>query len=315
MNAYLTESGNPRARAPEGWLRAGLAGGAALLLSASPSFLGAQDMEAISEGIAVAADTYVRVHLAGDGLVRVVGWDRDSLHVSGSRTAGVGRFSVDGDGGSAKLVYAPDDDGGVGRAEIEVRLPASATVWMKLTGASVAISGVKGGLDVYTLKGDVQVSGSPSELSAESMGGGVDLTGTYPAVKAKTGSGPITFRGESDDVTLVTVSGRITVTGPHLKRGHFESVKGDIVFDGALAKGSSVTFKNHHGNVELRLPEQTGAEFSVTTWEGELTSEFETSVSEADEAKGGRQSVFTIGKPQASVEIQNFGGAVILKRQ
>ncbi len=188
-------------------------------------------------------------------------------------------------------------------------------MWVKLTGASVEVSGITGGLDVHAVEGDVRVTGSPSELSAESMGGRLELSGSSPTVKAKTGSGPITFRGESDDVSLVSVSGRISVIGPRLKWGHFESVKGDIVFEGDLAKGSSVTFKNHSGDVELRLPAGVGAEFTVTTWEGALTSDFDVPAAAAGEGKDGKRRTFTVGKGLASVEIQSFGGEVRLRRR
>jgi hypothetical protein len=276
----------------------------------------AQETEPFEEAMPIAPDASIRVYMEAEGSVRIVGWEHDSLQATGTRTAGVGKIGFGGDEGSAKVSYWPDKEGGTGPGEVnlEVRVPATATVWVKLTTASVDVTGVTGGLDVYTVKGDVRVSGSPSELSAESMGGRLDLSGDAPTVMAKTGSGPITFRGESDNVTLVTVSGRITVTGPHLKRGYFESVKGDIVFDGELAKGSSVKFKNHHGNVELRLPETVGAEFTVTTWEGDMRSEFSVDTATVDERKGGKVRTFTVGKGFASVEIDNFGGEVILRK-
>jgi hypothetical protein len=277
----------------------------------------AQETEPFEGAMSIAPDASIRVYLEAGGSVRIVGWQHDSLQVSGTRTAGVGRIGFGGDESSAKVGYWPEkgSNASEGTADIVVHVPARATVWVKLTTASVDITGVTGGLDVYTIKGDVRVSGNPSDLSAESMGGRIDLAGTAPTVKAKTGSGPITFRGESDNVTLVTVSGSITVIGPRLKWGYFESVKGDIVFQGELAKGSSIKFKNHSGDVELRLPERVGAEFSVTTWEGELSSEFAVDTATVDERKGGKIRTFTVGKGYASVEIQNFGGKVILRKQ
>lgn len=301
-------------------LGVGRARGAAAVLAAT--FLGlaleapAQETESVDSGMPIAADASIRVHVEADGSVRITGWERDSLHVTGTRTAGVGRLGFSGDVNAAKVGYWPEKGSSVvGEAHLEIRVPATATVWVKATGARVEIAGVSGGLDVYTVKGDVRVSGSPSELSAESMGGGLDLTAAAATVKAKSGSGPITFRGESDNVTLVTVSGRITVSGPQLKRGYFESVKGDIVFEGELAKGSSITFKNHHGDVELRLPAAVGAEFSVTTWEGAMDSEFAVDSATVDERKGGKLRTFTVGKALATVEIDNFGGEVRLRKQ
>ena len=313
MRAMIPGSGGGSNRG----LRAMAAAGAAVLATVAGGLpeAAAQQTERVDLGVPISADAYIRVFLEGEGSVRIVGWNADSVHVNGTHTAGVGQVAVGGDESSAKVGYWPDAEGHSGRADLEVRLPASATVWVKLTDASADISGVTGGLDVYAIKGDVRVSGNPSELSAESMGGGLELSGASPTVKAKTGSGPITFRGESDDVSLMSVSGRITVSGPRLKWGHFESVKGDIVFEGDLAKGGSVTFKNHHGRIELHLPEQVGAEFTVTTWEGELTSDFDLGPEAEGDARAGKRRTFTVGKGLASVDIQNFGGDVRIERR
>ncbi len=177
------------------------------------------------------------------------------------------------------------------------------------------IDDVSGGVDVYTVSGNVTFTGSPKQLYAESMGGAVSITGESRSIRAKTGKGPITFRGSVEDVTLVTVAGKITVSGPRLRQGHFESVTGDIVFDGALEPGSWVGFQTHSGRVEMTLPRDAGADCVVTTIEGELQVDFD--VPEALERDGaqGPEKEFTIGDGGANVKIQTFDGSVAIRRR
>jgi DUF4097 and DUF4098 domain-containing protein YvlB len=169
-------------------------------------------------------------------------------------------------------------------------------------------------VDVYTVSGNVRFEGEPQQLYAESMGGEVSIEGNSSSIKAKTGKGPITFRGSSDDVTFKTVGGRIMVSGPTLKRGYFESVTGDIVFDGALEPGSSVGFQTHSGRVEMILPPDAGADCLVTTIEGELRVDFDVPEALVDGAQGPEKE-FTIGDGGANVKIQTFDGPVAIRKR
>ena len=265
---------------------------------------------------AVNSDSYVRVYMETEGTIRIAGWSKDSVVFVGTTDGSLPEleFGIAKEGKSAKGGIWTDKKG-KGSVDLDIFVPEGATVWVKTTGASVQIDDISGGVDVYTVTGNVKFAGSPKQLYAESMGGEVSITGESESIKAKTGQGPITFRGSGKDVTLVTVGGKITVSGPRLKWGHFESVTGDIVFDGALEPGSSVGFQTHSGRVELTLPRDAGADCVVTTLKGELEVDFD--VPEALERDGaqGPEKEFTIGDGGAHVKIQTFDGSVAIRRK
>jgi hypothetical protein len=289
-----------------------------LLAALSTLFLppGAAAQRAVDSRHAVNSDAYVRLYLETEGSIRISGWSKDSVAFTGSMDADLPAlsFGTAKDGAAAK--------GGVwmekqkaGAVDLDISVPAGATLWVKTTGASVSVAGVTGGVDVYTVTGDVSFSGSPEQLYAESMGGEVTITGSASSIRAKTGKGPITFRGAADDVTLVTVAGKITVEGPRLRRGHFESVTGDIEFDGSLEPGSNVGFQTHSGRVDMILPADTGADCVVTTIEGDVQVDFD--VPEALDREGARgpETEFTIGDGGAQVTVQTFDGPVAIRRK
>lgn len=304
---------NPRFRPTSFRALAVLTGLAALALPA-PHPAGAQT--AIDSRYPVNPDGYVRIYMETEGTIRISGWAKDSVAFRGTadETLPALEFGIAKEGKAAKGGIWTDKKG-KGAVDLDISVPEGATLWVKTTGASVEIEGMSGGVDVYSLTGDVIFEGSPKQLYAESMGGAVSISGSSSSVRAKTGKGPITFQGNVEDVTLTTVGGRITVSGPRLRRGHFESVTGDIVFDGALEPGSSVGFQTHSGRVELTLPRDAGADCTVTTIEGALEVDFD--VPEALERDGARgpEKEFTIGDGGATVQIQTFDGPVAIRRR
>ena len=286
----------------------------ALLALALPVSATAQQQ--VDSRHAVNADANLRIYMETGGTIRIAGWSKDSVAFSGTADAGLPEleFGIAKEGKAAKGGIWTDKKG-KGAVDLDIRIPEGATLWVKTTGASVQIDDVSGGVDVYTVSGNVTFTGSPKQLYAESMGGAVSITGESRSIRAKTGKGPITFRGSVEDVTLVTVAGKITVSGPRLRQGHFESVTGDIVFDGALEPGSWVGFQTHSGRVEMTLPRDAGADCVVTTIEGELQVDFD--VPEALERDGaqGPEKEFTIGDGGANVKIQTFDGSVAIRRR
>lgn len=276
----------------------------------------AQAQQRVDTRQAVSPDSYLRIYMETEGTIRIAGWSKDTVSFSGTADAGLPalEFGVTKQGAAAKGGIWDEGRSG-GSVDLDVRVPGGATLWVKTTGASVEIEDVTGGVDVYTVTGNVKLAGSPRQLYAESMGGDVTISGTSASVRAKTGNGPITFRGAGEDVTLVTVGGKITVSGPRLRRGHFESVTGDLSFDGALEPGSSVGFQTHSGRVDVTLPRDAGADFVVTTIEGGLQVDFDVPEAEARDGARGPEREFTIGDGGANVSIQTFDGSVAIRRR
>ena len=287
---------------------------ATLLALALP--LAAPAQQQVDSRHAVKSDSYLRIYMETEGVVRIVGWSKDSVAFSGTADESLPglEFGTSKEGAGAKGGIWTDKKG-KGAVDLDISVPEGATVWVKTTGASVEIADVSGGVDVYTVTGNVDFAGSPEQLYAESMGGAVSITGTSASIRAKTGKGPITFRGSGEDVTLVTVGGKITVSGPRLRRGHFESVTGDIVFDGDLEPGSTVGFQTHSGRVEMTLPRDAGADCVVTTIEGELQVDFDVPEAQVRDGAQGPEKEFTIGDGGAHVKIQTFDGSVAIRRR
>src|SRR5689334_2045704 len=88
------------------------------------------------------------------GRIRVIGWDAESLAVSGRLEREAGRFYAAGDSRVRKLgVDVPLEQRAAGRAELEVRVPRRASVWVKTATADIEVEGVDGTLDLNSVSG------------------------------------------------------------------------------------------------------------------------------------------------------------------
>lgn len=293
------------------------------LMAADPSPVAAQTSAGSAEatpgatrvaaGRPLDADGSVRVFVLA-GSVRVAGWDRDSVAVSGTTAVGQELFIGGGRRGVKLGVWNRADARDDAPSHLEVRVPARSRVWVKAGyAADITVSGVTGGLDLSAVSGTVRVAGSPRELSVESMDGDVEVDGSPEWLRAKTATGAIRLRGTPQDAGLSTVSGPITVAGQAFARGKFESVTGDIAFAGVPARGGTLDFDTHSGAVELRLPRAFDAEFEVTTIAGAVENGISAARPVAEPRR--QELTFTEGGGGARVTARTFKGIVRLRRQ
>ncbi|MGQ0563391.1 MAG: DUF4097 family beta strand repeat-containing protein [Gemmatimonadota bacterium] len=269
----------------------------------------------LDERRAIVPDGFVRIFMPG-GSVTVVGWDRDSLHVTGTvhETAG-DRFALGVTPKGAKLGMWSEFESALPPSHITVRVPRRSQVWVKTTGAAVRVSGVDGGLDVLSVSGSIEVDGAPREIYAETMGGDIAIDATTPAARLKTASSAIRVRGSIADLTALTVSGPIELAAVSYRRARLESVAGDISYTGALPPGSALEITNHAGAVDLLLPANVAAQFALSLYAGELIGEFGAVAKLRNPKQKARELSFVLGdKPAASVTVRSFKGRVAVRK-
>jgi hypothetical protein len=258
------------------------------------------------------------IRFFGDvGSLRIIGWDRDSVAVTGTLPAGA-RLDASRGGDPEKpspgmkifvevpRTPAPD-------AKIELRVPARARVWAKSGSADVEVTGLTGGLDLNIVGGSVRVACSPAELQVESMDGTVTIAGSPAWLRAKTATGDIVLRGGSEDAAFSTVSGAVRIGDGRFERAKFTSVTGPIIFAGDLARGASLDFDTHSGPIELRLLPRPDAEFDLATVTGTIENSLTMRRPVAGREGRGMELGFASGTGRARVVIRSFKGNIYLR--
>ncbi len=247
-----------------------------------------------------------------EGSIHVIGWDRDSIDVTGTVDVRPGGrafyFAGNAQATGFKLGIETNEEGRpAAPARLEVRVPRGSRVWVKSNGASIDVDGVRGGLDLYSVSGPVRVSGRTDQLSIESMDGDVEVEASAGWLRVKTADGRAHMTGSADDADVSTVSGPIVVEGGRYARARFASVTGGVEFRGLVPRDGSYSFETHSGSVTLRLASDTDATVTVTTFGGEVRSEFGPAP-----PSGGS---IRLGEGVGVVTVRTFRGAVALRRR
>ena len=265
----------------------------------------------------VTADASIRLGGAISSL-RIVGWDRDSLVITGTVPMGWlfdgGIAKVEsGPGRGAKYFVEAPSDGYVEGADLEVRMPARARFWAKSGSANIAVSGVTGGLDLNIVGGSVTVSSTPRELNIESMDGNVRVLAGASWLRVKTATGDIYVQGGSEDAGLSTVSGLVHVAGGRYERAKLETVTGDIVYAGDIGYKGSVDLTTHSGRIDLNLPPKPNLELDAATVTGTIENGVTSSRPRAGREGRGMELGFSSGTGDTRLIVRSFKGNIALK--
>lgn len=266
-------------------------------------------------GHAVTPTASVRL-FATVGAVRVIGWDRDSLELSGMVARGShAEMSAGSPTGASKgvkmFVEAPAE---LAQREgvLTLRVPRGARVWLKTGSADLEVTGVTGGLDLNVVGGAITVHGNPRELRAESMDGTVTVDGAPEWMRLKTATGNITLRG-GQDVGASTISGTIHSAGGEVERAKLETTTGSIVFATDLARGASVELETHSGPIDVQFAKRADAEVDAATITGTIVNHWTRTRAVAGREGRGMTLVTTSGLSSGRVVVRSFKGAVRLR--
>lgn len=315
----------------------GLAGAAALLLAAP-----AHAQRQVNARHDAASTGTVEIEV-GSGSVRVTGWSRNEVQVTGTLARNDDRVEVEGSGRTVEVRVASARGGRGARASLEIRVPAGSSLAVTTGAAPITVTGITGNVEAESAAGTVTVNGNgrrvevmahagqvtiegqaetvdvtamagPVRVTAnvrqratiEALSGPVDLLGRVGEVDVSAMSGNVRVANATGRVEIEAVSGTVTLNGTRL-RGTVESVSGGIVVDGSV--GGSLSLESHGGDIEFRLPSGAGAEVEVETFSGALRSDF------GNGTGGRRDRHVTIGRGGPAVSITTFSGDVKLLRR
>jgi len=264
------------------------------------------------------------------GSVRVIGWNRDEIQVTGTlgrRAEGLSfasrphrtQISVDTQGNPNGIV-----------SDLEIRVPAKSRIQVQSYSASIDISEVSGRVKAETVSGSVQVAGAPTEVEIESVSGAITVRGGE-RIRAEGTNASVTLIGVSGVVDAQTVNGRLDVSGGVFQEAHLETVNGALRFEGDLRSGSTLDVETVNGTAELRLPANVGADFTVST-RADVESDFQVRLGTENlrgpRGAGGdgkhkhknddddeKELRFTTGSGGARVSVTTLNGRVILRKK
>jgi DUF4097 and DUF4098 domain-containing protein YvlB len=268
-------------------------------------------------------DTTVRLDRAGtvdlsliSGRIRVTGWDRQEVKILASIDEGLLR--LDANGSRVSLTVDEADDTrrhrgrhDVGDARYDVSVPRGSRLILEGVSGDITATGSQGEIEATSVSGNVDVANGVREVSVESVSGSAHAAEIKGNLRAESVSGDVRVETVTGNVEASSVSGSIRLIGVQSKDVRTETVSGDVVYTGSIEPGGRYSFESHSGNVRLTIPRGVGAQFSVETFSGYITTDFPVTVPPSGKSREGRMD-FTIGDGRARVTAQTFSGRIVI---
>ena len=280
----------------------------------------AQEKNGVFVAHAVARDVAVR--LTGSfGVLRIVGWQHDSLSLSGVMQKGftLAQPIFSGDPGvlprGAKLYIEAPDGIYPKMVQLELRVPVGARISVKGGTSSLTVTGITGELDLTMIGGTITVDGSPRRLAVDAMDATVNVTGDAEWVRLKSDAGEITMRGKSMDAAFATTSGNVRVIDANLDRATFESTTGNLTFAGDLARGASVRFNTHSGTIDMLFATRPDVVIEAVTLAGMIENTLTSKAPSVGRTGRGQQIEFEVGLGYGRVTAETYKGNVRVSRK
>lgn len=261
------------------------------------------------------ADPQGSVEIANvSGSVRIEGWERPEVEVTGTAGDQAGKVEVTTQGTLTSIRVEPRDGWGFGHdrdADLVVHVPAKSAVSATLVSADVKVSGVQGDLKLQTVSGEIrgEVGG---DVRASTVSGDVQLTArSARTLEIHTISGDIGLNGSSGEVQIATVSGDARLELSTLTRGRLRSVSGDVSASLELSPDGQLDGESVSGKIQIEFARPPAADFDVQTYSGDIENCFGPKPAEPHHGPGARL-VFKNGDGHARVRIATKSGDVRL---
>lgn len=284
---------------------------AALVL---PGYLGsAVAGTSVDETRSMPADGRVQVeNLAGS--ITISGWDRNELHLTGDLGDGVEELEISESAqGVSIVVRNRQNQRYVDETDLELKVPAAASVIAEGVSSDIDISGMDGGsFDLSTVSGDIDVSASASRVEIESVSGDVSWSGASPRTSVETVSGEIEIDGVAGEVEITTVSGDVELEAGVVSIARFETVSGDIRATQSIADGGRLSADSMSGDVTIRLPSDQKGDFAAQTFSGDIRTAFG-EVNRSSRGPG-RRLEHREGSGGAIIEVESFSGDIRIEK-
>ena len=283
----------------------------AALLLASPAQVGGERVDARTQA---ALDGVVEIDGAG-GTLKIVGWNKPEVWVTGTLGAGAEGLEL---GGSSRRVRVDIESSGNPHSVIsnlEIHVPAGSRVEVDAMSADIDVLDVTGTVTADTVAGSISVTGSAREVTLESVNGSVDVACACTRAHVESVNGSVTVKGAKGEVEASTVNGTLSVEGGSFERARLETVNGRITFEGALQKHASLDVESVGGSVDLLLPANTDAQFTISTFSGSIRNDWGVAPRKTSRFTQEEELTFTAGAGGATVTIQTLSGDVIIAKR
>jgi len=248
-------------------------------------------------------------NFAGDVIVKV--WDKDAVRVEVTHSD---RETVDIKPGDQTLsVRSRSVRGGPPRSlDYTLTVPGWMPVSVSGTYADVTIEGAGGDVNVDTTRGDITVRGGSGFVSLKSVQGMITVEKAKGRLEVRGVNESIRLADITGDVSAETTNGNIILDRVDSPNVDLYTVNGTISYDGPIRDKGVYRLTTHNGSITMPVPEKANAAMTMRTYNGSIRASF--ALPSTDPERRNRRVAMTLGNGSAHVELESFGGSIVLRR-
>jgi DUF4097 and DUF4098 domain-containing protein YvlB len=272
---------------------------------------------AVNETRAVDAKARISIENMA-GLVDVAGWDRNEVQVTGTLDEKAEKLAIEGSGSSLSIEVRYPQRRNLNVKEgsrLTIKVPLGCELEVEGVSAEVIVDGVVGKVSAKSVSGDLLVRGAPADLDLETVSGGITGEVTGASASLATVSGDVVAHGVAGKLKVSTVSGEIEVraAGPVTDLSS-ESVSGSMTIVATPAGKAQWDISAHSGDVDLTVPANVDARFTVGTFSGSIEDGFGHAAERTNKFAPGSELKFTQGAGGAEIDVESFSGDVVIHK-
>ena len=252
------------------------------------------------------------------GTVRVSGWDRDEVEVTGELGEGAERLEfTSGDKVTRIKVILPGRSRNVEDTDLILRVPAASRLSVNTVSADIEVSGVAGAQRLQSVSADIRTQAEAEDVECKSVSGDVAIhgTGKKALVTITTVSGDAAALKVAGEVNANTVSGNLTLGLGETSRSRVRSTSGDLTVASVMAPDGRFDIESISGDVRLELHGPVNAEFDVSSFNGEIRNCFGPKPVSTSEYAPGKELRFREGQGSGRVRLKTLNGDIDLCRK
>ena len=263
-----------------------------------------------------AADPTGKVEVSNTaGSVVVTTWPRNEVEVTGSLGTGAEGLEFSSvDKLTRVKVNLPERSSRVEGTSLIIKLPAGSSLAVNTVSADVSAKGVRGQQRLQSVSGDIHTEAAAEDVECKTVSGHVTVAGTGQRglLTVTTVSGDATVTSVAGEVNGNTVSGNFTITMGDTSRSRLRSTSGDLGIRGRLVPEARLDFESISGDIRLDLEGPVGAEFDVSTFNGDINNCFGPKPVRTSEYAPGSELRFREGQGSARVRVKTLNGDISL---
>jgi DUF4097 and DUF4098 domain-containing protein YvlB len=244
---------------------------------------------------------------AGNGDVVITGGTANTVHVRANSDDDNIRFDVTGNTVELSTARRGSD------SRFEVEVPVGTRVVARSQSGDITVRGTRGDVSVTAQSGDILIDDVAGRLDVRSFSGEVTASNIAGSVDITTQSGDLKITDVRGDIEVSNTSGDIVMRGVTAKLVRAKTTSGDVVYDGIIDPAGRYELISHAGDVRLHVPRDAAAQLTVSTWSGEIESDFPMTLKPGDHSIGSSTSkrfTFAIGGGTARISAETFSGDV-----